>query len=494
MVRSLLSLISAITLCAVLPAPSAAKTVAVSGCAPGYAGRVLVMRAERDPVSRMTYDLASAEVKPDGSFRFEADIKEVTHAFIDLSFYEAHLFLEPGGRYKASLPRFRLRPDAERFNPFYRPKVIDLTLNSATSDLNQSLRKFDDDFGRIYLTQAVVMCRKRDKKLADSVIERLDSAARATGCRAAFFRQHVEFRKAEVYATPRLHSPRAVLRKFYAGKPVAFNVPAYWRTLDLFGSELAQRCAGGSRLAAALTDGNPDGAREMARMIEADSLFRTSPSLGEVLTLKSIRDNFYEGKVADGRADTLLISAARDFTTKRIRLMAANVYASKNKLKAGLPAPDFDLVDNHDREFSLASFKGRFLYLCFMHSENYECVKAMPVLDNLAQVHRADLDILCVFTDDEADALYAKLTKSQHAWRGISWIAWQRILEDYEVRGLPTYFLIDPDGCISIAQAPGPSENVGPAIAECVRRYRLIRQRGRVEVPRTIYDIANGGN
>lgn len=492
MVRLIFSLLCA--LCAALPAGAAAKLATVSGRAPGYAGRVLVMRAERDPVSRMTYDLASAEVAPDGSFRFEADVREVTHAFIDLSFYEAHIFLEPGGRYKVSLPRFKLRPDAERFNPFYRPKVIDLALTSASSDLNQSLRKFDDDFGRIYLTQAVGICRRRDRKLADNVIARLDSAARATRCASPFFRQHVEFRKAEVYATPRLHSPRAVLRRFYAGKPVAFNVPAYWRTLDLFGAGLAQECASDARLEAALTGGDGNGARQMERCLAADSLLSSSRALCEVLALKSIRDNFYDGHVADGRADTLLIGAARDFATKRVRLMAANVYAAKNKLKAGLPAPDFTLVDNHDREFSLASFKGRFLYLCFMHSDNYECVKALPALDNLAQVHRADLDILCVFTDDEADALYAKLAKSQHAWRGISWIAWQRILEDYEVRGLPTYFLIDPDGCISIAQAPGPTENVGPAIAECVRRYRLIRQRGRVEVPRTIYDIANGGN
>ena len=59
------------------------------------------------------------------------------------------------------------------------------------------------------------------------------------------------------------------------------------------------------------------------------------------------------------------------------------------------------------------------------------------------------------------------------------------------MRHLPTYFLIDPDGCIAMAQAPGPNENVGPAIAEAIRQYKIIKTRGRIEVPRTIYDIAN---
>lgn len=495
MVRFAAYIICAIALWAGADSLAWAKLTTVSGRAKGYAGRVIVMRAEKDPVSHMTYDLSSAEVQPDGSFTFEADIKEVTHAFIDLSFYEAHIFLEPGARYVATLPPFKLRPDAERFNPFYQPKVINLTLTSASSDLNQSLRKFDNDFGRIYLTQAVRMVRSRDKGLADAVIARLDSAARATGCQSAFFRQHVEYRKAEVYATPRLQAPRSVIAKYFAGKPVAFNVPAYWRALDILGADVAKRCAkmkAGWQYETIMQGQDHDGARAMVGLLAADSLLMRSQALCEVLTLKSIRDNFFESQLSDGRTDTLLVSAARDFSAKRVRLMAANVYASKNKLKAGLPAPAFNLVDNDDREISLATFKGRFLYLCFMHSENYECVKAMPVLENLAQVHRADMDVLCVFTDDEADDLYKRLAKTSHTWRAVSWIAWQRILEDYEVRGLPTYFLIDPDGCISISQAPGPSENVGPAIAECVRRYKVISQKGRTEVPRTIYDIANG--
>lgn len=473
-----------------------AKSVIVTGKAPGYANSVLVMRAQRDPVSRASNDLASATVSADGSFRFVADVSEVTLVTLDLSYYEAYLFLEPGAKYEVSLPPFKLRPDAERFNPFYQAKQINLVIRSASSDLNHAIRRFDDDFGRLYYTSVASIVRRRDKRLADSVIARLDSAERAINCRNPFFRQHALYRKAEVFATPRMQYPRSVIREYYAGRPVAFNVPAYWRTLEILGSDLAESAAKApiARKVKDIidSDGTKD-AKSASDALAADSLFSSNTVLREVLVLRTLRGGFYSGEIPDGRADTLLVSAARDFKTKRVRIMAANVYAGKNRLKAGLPAPDFSLTDNKDRTISLSSFRGRFLYLCFMHSENYECMKALPVLDNMAQLHRADLDVLCVFSDDDADALYAKLAKQSHVWRGISWITSQRILSDYEVRGLPTYFLIDPDGCVSIAQAPGPSENVGPAIAECIRRYKVIRRKGRVEVPRTIYDIANDG-
>lgn len=471
-----------------------AKLVTVSGKAPDYAGHTIVMRAKADAISRMTYDLSSTEVQPDGSFCFEADIDEITYAVVDLSYYEAYIYLEPGAKYVVSLPPYRLRPDADRFNPYYEPSPIRLPLRSASSDLNKAIRDFDDVFNRAYYPVMVKIVSKHDKKLADKVIAKLDSTARAIGCRKPYFTQHVTFRKAEVYATPRLNSPRAILNKYYVGNPVMFNLPAYWRAIEMMNTDVTsdnsnkeiQRQLNKIKYGKGTQD-----AALLSSTLAQDTLFGKNQTLREMLIVKGLKDNFYSSVTSDGRTDTLLTSAARSFKSKRVRLIAANVYAQKNKLKRGLPAPDFHLDNGNNREISLSTFHGRFLYLCFMHSENYECVKVLPVLENMAQLHKSDLDILCIFTDDDTDALYKQLAKSNHTWQGISWVSNQRVLSDYEVRHLPTYFLIDPDGCIAMAQAPGPNENVGPAIAEAIRQYKIIKTRGRIEVPRTIYDIAN---
>lgn len=63
---------------------------------------------------------------PTGSFCFEADIDEITYAVVDLSYYEAYIYLEPGAKYVVSLPPYRLRPGADRFNPYYEPSPIRL--------------------------------------------------------------------------------------------------------------------------------------------------------------------------------------------------------------------------------------------------------------------------------------------------------------------------------------------------------------------------------
>lgn len=484
--------LSALSALASLVALSASPA-RLSGVAPDYAGRTLVFRCEADPVSRMPHDIEAVEVAPDGSFSFSADVAEVTRVTVDLSFYVAHIYLEPGARYVVSLPPFRMRPDAERFNPFYEPRRVPLTILSSSSDLNKALSDFDRAFAQIYYPAAARLVRHHDKALADKLVLRLDSAARAAGCDKPFFRQQVFYRKAQVFATPRMASPRAVISRFFAGRPLLLNVPAYWQTIDMLAPDVIHQSAipaVRNKLKEAMAAREPNVAA-LSAALAADTLFASGVNLREALIVKNLADDFYSGDMTDGRTDSMLISAARHCASKKVRLMAANVYAKKNKLKPGLPAPDFHLVDNADNEISLSTFKGRFLYLCFMHTENYECVKAMPVLDNLAQLHRADLDVLCVFTDDKADDAYSYLARKGYFWKAVSFVADQKILDEYEVKALPTYFLIAPDGCVAMAQAPGPAENVGPAIASAIRQYIIASKRGRPEVPRTIYDIAN---
>ncbi len=477
----------------VFPLLASATSTIVKGKAHGYEGRTLIFQAQADPLSRLRVDIEAVTVAQDGTFTLNANISEVTKVTVDLSYYTGHIYLEPGARYDITLPPFRLRPDAERFNPFYQPQQVDLVINSSTSNLNHALRALSSDFAKIYYPNAVNLARRHDKALADVLISRLDSAIRSINCPLPFFRQQARFLKARIFATPRLDSPRYVLAKYFTAQPALLNVPAYWQVLDMLAPDVLTKSPNPDirkKLANALARQSPDVAT-LSSIVALDTLFSRSTQLREALIVKNISDYFYDKAISEGRADSLLTSAARSLRTHSLRLMAANVYAKKNKLRVGLSAPDFSLTNNRNAEVQLSSFRGRFLYLCFMHSQNYECLKAMPALDNLAQLHRDNLDVLCVFTDDQPEDAYRLVARKGYTWQAISYISSQRIMQDYQVSALPTYFLIDPDGYIAMAQAPGPSEDVGPAIANAIRQYIITTRRGRHEIPRTIYDIAN---
>ena len=106
---------------------SASPTI-IKGYAKGYEGRTIVFQSQADPLSRIPVDIEAVTVDEDGTFTISANISEITRVSIDLSYYTAYIYLEPGVKYDVTLPPFRLRPDAERFNPFYEPRQIDLVI------------------------------------------------------------------------------------------------------------------------------------------------------------------------------------------------------------------------------------------------------------------------------------------------------------------------------------------------------------------------------
>ncbi|MBQ3635228.1 MAG: redoxin domain-containing protein [Bacteroidales bacterium] len=475
-----------------LSASALAGTVSISGMAPSYAGKHLTIVSYADYISRLKTELADIEVGQDGSFDASFEIKEVTYAFVELGSFVGYIYLEPDVRYQVTLPRFTPKADADRFNPFFRPYVIELNISGATSTLNRAIRDFDHFFNREFAAAARRIVRTHDKKLAESLMSRLDSAARSLSCDKLYFKNHVRYRKAQVFAAPRLSSPAITVREFFAGRPVLYNLPAYWDVLDMMQIDPSVDLETRELRDAYVknrTSSSPSFST-LSTIIGSSKLWASEQGLREALLLKNFQQQFYSRAISDGKTDTLLVSAARECHNPRGRMIAANIYAKKNKLRQGLPAPEIGLIDNADHEVNLSNYKGRFLYLCFMHTDNFECIKAMPALDNLGQLHRADMDILCVFTNEQPADAFAYVEKNRFQWKSVSFISRQRIIFDYEVRALPTYFLIDPDGCIALAEAPGPTEKVGPAIAAAIRKYILEQKRGKPEIPRTIYDIA----
>ena len=482
------------SLCLALASLAAqAAQVSLAGQATDYAGKIIVVKSVADYVSRLPVELASIEVQPDGSFNSSFEIAEVTYAHLDLGAYTAYIYLEPGAHYQVVLPPFRPRPDAERFNPFYRPTAVNLAIVSTDSNLNKAIRDFDNFFTPTLARHARELVRAHDRKLADKIILRADSAARAAKCDKPFFKNHVLYREAEAYAAPRLNAEREVVAKFFAQRPVAFNLPAYWNSLSMLSLDIFSDIRQTKTMKSILKEKNshsPSIAR-LSAIVAADSLWASNANLREAVILKSLYDEYYQKAISEGLADTLLVSAAKECAAHRNRLIAANIYAKKNKLRPGLPAPELNLVSQDDKDVSLKAHNGKFVYIAFMHTENYECIKALAALENMAQLHKKEMDVICVFTNENPADAYDYMNHVQHTWQGVSFIANQKVIFDYEVAALPTYFLIAPDGTIAMAQAPGPTEKVGPAIAAAIRNYIIDKERGRPQIPRTIYDIAN---
>ncbi|MGV8827754.1 MAG: TlpA family protein disulfide reductase [Breznakibacter sp.] len=468
--------------------PALSAPVKIHGVAAQYAGMSLVLETYNNFISNRVRPLQVLKVDQKGRFEVDVDVEEVTQVFMELGRFRAHLFVEPGVDYQVVLPPFEPRPDGERFNPFYQPEDILLGIvNQASKNLNQALNGLDEQYQMLYNKHAIDLVRRQYIRLGDEMMASLDSLQDSFS--HPFYLDYLQYRKAVFYALPRNRQMTAVTRTFFANRPVLFNNPAYWDALrSIYNGYIDNymRSSKGKSLASALHASNRFDSISSA--MGADTLFHNGP-FREILLLKYLYDGFYSGKITAGRATLLLVDAVETACSPRIRSIAVDLVARINHLKTGTPAPEFVLRNYKGKEVALSDYRGKFVYLAFMHTQNFACLKDIPALDAIYDRFKKDLVVLGVVTNENQDEAEAYFKINKVAWPILSFASGQKIIFDYNISALPTYFLINPDGDMVLSPAPSPDESFNKVFMDVFQAYRVQQIRKDRPKEKSIYDL-----
>lgn len=469
-----------------------AEEVRIFGYAKDYAGLHIEVESYVDFITHRKQLVTVIHVDDEGHFDCHFDLEQTTYAFLEIGAYKAYIFLEPGKQYEAIFPPFTPRPDADRFNPFFEHENIELGIANDVGNLNESIRNFDQFFNKVYNEYVIWMVRTHNKKKAEVLINQCDSVAKAQNCNNEFFDKYVKYREAQIYVTPRINASKSALRDKFIGNNVEYNIPSYWDALDLVAHNFLssyQQTKNGRNI-----DKESRIFGDIDKVIANDSLYKNNTSLREVLILKGIYDDFYSDLLSEGQTDTLFITATNQLTDERNIEIAFSMLAKKNHMKVGSEAPDFSLLDINNKEVSLSDFRKKFVYLAFLHTQNFSCIKDIPALSSVAKKYRRDMVVVGIMTDEDTEHLPGFFNKRKCTWTVLSFNAMQNVIFDYGVESLPAYFLIDPEGCIASSSAPAPTENIEIVVANQIKSYKAEQQKKNPQKQRDIYDIVKYGH
>ena len=121
------------------------------------------------------------------------------------------------------------------------------------------------------------------------------------------------------------------------------------------------------------------------------------------------------------------------------------------QLKPGQPAPDFTLDDLQGQSVSLSDFKGQAVFLDFWASWCGPCIGAVPHLEELKQRTRDQKVVFLNISLDSADEWHQAVDEHGltvvHVRSPGGWLA--AVAQLYQIRGIPTYLLVGPDGLLA---------------------------------------------
>ena len=152
-----------------------------------------------------------------------------------------------------------------------------------------------------------------------------------------------------------------------------------------------------------------------------------------------------------------------------------NKYRDLEGMLEGNPAPELTLEDSEGNEVHLADLQGKYTYIDLWATWCGPCIKEIPSIQELEKdYHGKNIQFVSISVDDEKDHEKWKSFVSERNLTGIQLIADKEadsiIKKSFNIKSIPRFIFLDPEGKIIDATAPFPSD---PLLKEVFEKYNI---------------------
>jgi len=442
----------------------------IQGNAVDYKGQTLVFNYYANQISNTEKNLATVKVKNNGDFSFEISLNRTAYIFCHKGIFFMYLYAEPNAQYTIKLPKRIERKQEDKLNPFFEELKVHLMIDSVksltnsqheegTNELNSLIRTFDDYFDPYYNKYALRMYTKEDVSSMDSTLREIETKFATTSNH--YFALYYQYRMGLLKFMSTRFKSRHISDNYFLDKPILYDNTAY---MELFKKVYDKYFVYFGRTQAGRViydDINKfKSLNKLKSTLDQDKVL-SNDTLKEFVILKGLHDGFYEMEFQRQALLQILDSLISTSKIERIRNIGMDVRYKITRLLAGNAPPFFNLLNQDSILTSLDKFKGSFVYLVFGTTQNYACLKEFQMLKKIQDKHPNLLKVIVVSADEKLSDIRLFAKRSQLKWTFLyyDYGVQPDILKEYDVRTVPTCFLVDKEGKLALSPAPLPSEN-----------------------------------
>lgn len=444
------SLLYIIFLCTPLLGWSSAYKVVIKGKAPQFVGKSLSIYNHTDYITYREKRVTSDIVQKEGYFQTEFDIENTQYILIRAEDKTAKFFVEPGKVYTLDVS----------FDQAYNPtqvydKALLLKQNFASpTELNQLIASFNRDYEDFLLknrTKFLVKgAFKEIKKFREKMIKKYKEYGNT------FLDQYIDYSLGNMMDATNAKDEE-LFKLFFKDRPVLLNVDEYMKLFaQFFQKDLRAKCIA--------YDGLPykNAINQTASIKSLDILLQKDPYLAdnqlrELYILYGLNE-LYNDPIFEKNNVLNMVNYVYETTQyPGHKIIAYNIVAMYTNLKQNAPAPEFTLTDSKNKPVTLADFQGKYVYINFWAGWSIPSQKEMRIMEKLYQVYGKEISFVSINCDPGVKTMNAVKNKYNYPWTFLHLDEKSTLLEEYNVRVIPTYILIDPQGRIVYAPAERPS-------------------------------------
>jgi hypothetical protein len=433
-------------------------TLRVSGAeirfsTPEYAGSSFTFYIIPNFLTDKQEVIANGIVNDKGEFKVEFNVESTIPIYSEFGVYKGWFVADPGVSYDLILPP---KTENTSTNPYFRPKLVHLGMKDYQNESTNSLiDDFSSQFNFLLNRNYNQIFFRRSLEIAEKVVDTLQTKFPAT--QNIYFEQFKTYKCAMLKYLALIQNPTPIMKEYFVGKPILYHLPEYSELFDkLFTKYLqyATQQVDGQKTSVMLNSGAYD---QLIEWLTVDVKF--DKPLAEAIILKGVKPLFYSKRFNTVGLFNLLQKITDTSELPIHKTTASKIFNELARTMYGASAPELSLLDIKGNMVNWENFEGKYVYLCFTRTDNEKFLPHKELMKGFWETYQKNLTLVIVLEDDEIEKNAAMLEANGFEWTVLRGMSRRDIFDSFNVRIMPTYFLVDPRGKMCGSQAPWPDEN-----------------------------------
>ncbi|MEX2380317.1 MAG: TlpA disulfide reductase family protein [Vicingaceae bacterium] len=428
---------------------SAEETV-IQGKFPGFDQKVLKVGYYDDYITNQKVFVAETQIK-NGEYRLSLELKSSRQLILKVEDKENTFFAEAGKVYNLNLSYDEETNRGKAFD-----KSINLNFSfPQPTEMNQLIKKFNQDYSAFFQDNIKKFATNTAKEKVEQFVDE-QSAVKAYQ-ENEFVKNYVTYVLANLEDINKKPKDK-LFEKYLKGKEILYTNKEYMNFFKQLYQKDFERLTlskwGAEILKAISID--EDLNKTLKQIKESKGFERDE--LAELYLIYGLFDTYYRNTVNPKSNLKMLKMLSENASNAANKKIAANAIEALKRLDKDQMAPAFELKNENGMLVKLSDFKGKPIYLNFWADWSVPSLRQMSVMQKLHEKYGEDIHFISINLDENPDKMKEFIRLKNLNWTFLHYGNDFELREKYNVRTVPTYFLIDADGKFIQTNAPAPTE------------------------------------
>ena len=441
-----------------------AKQAEISGECQNCKGMAIKLMAYDDLISMREVILEQNTVEQNGLFSFNFDIQEVKYAWVQVEEFRYDFYLSPGLDLKIAFDKTLL--EKELTLPFRGTiNLIPEFKESSGAVLNKEIIEFNERLDKFMEAQYELLMVRKAAPVLGKKVERfkhdIDSIYSDV---KGFFADYIEYSIANVELV-NSRKPEYLFKDYLDGRKMLYGNLEFMRFFEQFYSKSLSKVATGDRkneFRKAFKLPEPDGAFQA---LLSDEPYMENEVHKQAIYIKGLGDLCGTGIYNQMKLVDMLKRFSIHSSNGKLARIAKNLAWKHGRFMDGQPAPEFYARTVNGDLISLKAFEGKHLLIEFSMVGNGLCERETIILPALMKEY-PQYQMVTFMVNEVRSIVWDFAQKEGLDWPVVRLDQNSQILEDYDVRSVPRYILLDSKGSFLQYQMTEPSRGLDKVLFE----------------------------